>query len=327
MDKSKMIVKAEPPQQLRHGGSSSSDGAADAAISVTVDPEALDCPICYHPLQPSVYQCAAGHVVCSSCRDRLHDRSKCQVCAAATEYGRCYALERILRSLRVPCPNAARGCVVQMLLHEREGHAKECTHGNGATQVTAGSSSSTSATTVLVRHGLATVTISIGAGHGGETEVVPSKTAKKHAGEVVRMGPCGGGGGDAVKMDSRGVNRIVLVVVRHCNAVDAMAVVYERDGLEERTGMWGGQGGKRSEFRLKPDEYLTSVEGHYGQFKGKFVIRSLKFVSNTRTYGPYGKEDGVPFALPAAGGGKILGFHARSGVFLDAIGTYVKMDD
>ncbi|KAM0845264.1 hypothetical protein ACQ4PT_056493 [Festuca glaucescens] len=323
MDKSKMIVKAEPLQQQQehHGGSSS---ASDAAITITVDPDVLDCPICYHPLHPPVYQCAAGHVVCASCRDRLQDRSKCQVCAVATEYGRCYAVERILRSVRVPCPNAAHGCGVQMLLHKREEHAKECAHRSGPEPcVEAGSPS---ATTVQVRHGLATVTISI-AGHGGETEVVPSRKEKKPAAQMVRMGPCGGGGGDAVKMDTVGINRIVMVVVRHCNAVDAMAVVYERDGLEERTGLWGGQGGKRSEFRLQPDEYLTCVEGHYGQFKGKFVIRSLKFVGNTRSYGPYGKEDGVPFALPAAVGGKIIGFHARSCVFLDEIGTYVKIDD
>jgi hypothetical protein len=71
---------------------------------------------------------------------------------------------------------------------------------------------------------------------------------------------------------------------------------------------------------------LTGVHGYYGQFHGKDVIRSLNFVSNRRTYGPYGKEVGVPFALPAGPGGKIVGFHVRSGQFLNAIGTYVKMD-
>jgi hypothetical protein len=82
----------------------------------------------------------------------------------------------------------------------------------------------------------------------------------------------------------------------------------------------------RVQFRLESDEFLTSVEGHYSEFNGFVVVRSLKFISNLREYGPYGKEDGVPFALPAGPGGKIIGFHARSGQFLDAIGTYVQMD-
>lgn len=62
--------------------------------------------------------------MCSPCHDRLRDSRKCLVCSAATAYSRCYAVERILRSVRVACPN----CDVQMFLHEREEHAKECTH-------------------------------------------------------------------------------------------------------------------------------------------------------------------------------------------------------
>jgi hypothetical protein len=63
----------------------------------------------------------------------------------------------------------------------------------------------------------------------------------------VKMGPCGGGGGNAWKMEMRGVNRIVKVVVRHGAAVDAMSVFYEQEGQEKKTKLWGGTGGKRSE--------------------------------------------------------------------------------
>lgn len=173
-------------------------------------------------------------------------------------------------------------------------------------------------------------------------------------GPVLRMGPCGGGGGHDRDMDMRGVNRVVKLVVRHGDTVDAISVLYERNGREEWTDLWGGQGGTLSEvhtlldpifhrssvmelltpFRfgwlaqicLRPDEHFTGVVGHYGEFDGSFAVRSLTFVSNVRSFGPYGQEDGVPFALPAAGG-KILGFHARSGRRLDALGTYVKMSD
>lgn len=146
------------------------------------------------------------------------------------------------------------------------------------------------------------------------------------AGSVVRMGPCGGGGGGARDVDTRGVDRVVKVVVRHGDTVvDAVSVLYDRSGRHEWTDLWGGPGGGLAEICLRPDEHLTSVEGHCGEFEGNYVVRSLTFVSNRRAYGPYGRTEGVPFALPAPGG-RILGFHARSGRHLDAIGTYVKAE-
>ncbi|KAI5004208.1 hypothetical protein ZWY2020_031451 [Hordeum vulgare] len=143
------------------------------------------------------------------------------------------------------------------------------------------------------------------------------------------MGPCGGVGGNVSDMSMSDVHRIVNVMVRHGNAVDSISVMYERKGKVKAawTDRWGGEGGNPSSFSLQQDEYLTSVHGHYGQFNGFVVVRSLTFVSNLRSYGPYGKEDGVAFELHAGASGKIIGFHARSGQFLDAIGTYVKMDD
>jgi hypothetical protein len=61
---------------------------------------------------------------------------------------------------------------------------------------------------------------------------------------VVKMGPCGGGGGDGREMDVRGVSRISKVVVWHRAAVsvDAMWVLYEQDGVEQQTEQWGRPG-------------------------------------------------------------------------------------
>nr|CAD1839131.1 unnamed protein product [Ananas comosus var. bracteatus] len=87
----------------------------------------------------------------------------------------------------------------------------------------------------------------------------------------------------------------------------------------------GGRRRRVNEINLAQNEYLTSVVGHYGYFNKDFVVRSLTFVSNLCTYGPYGRQEGITFALPSARG-KIVGFHARSGLFLDAIGTYVQFD-
>lgn len=77
------------------------------------------------------------------------------------------------------------------------------------------------------------------------------------------------------------------------------------------------------QVRLSSAEYITSVKGYIALVGTTTVVRSLTFVSNLRTFGPYGKEEGAMFQLPAVSG-KIIGFHARSGVLLDVLGIYVK---
>ncbi|KAE8780895.1 Horcolin [Hordeum vulgare] len=325
-----MILKADRPAAI----------PAAAVITVDVDPEALNCPKCLRPLEPPVFQCAAGHVLCSTCHGDLPDKDKCVSCFVnsgfsrcfiPTSYGRCLAMERVLQSVRVACPH---GCAAaKMLYHEKAEHQKTC----------AGSSTTVEQQAVLLQQGppgdcsyelvlpkvlpssRASVTVTITGGDVGKKKI--SGRGKGSMGSLVRMGPCGGIGGNVKETSMSDVDRIVQVVVRHGNAVDAISVMYERKGKEAWTDRWGGGGGNTCLFSLQQDEYLTSVRGHYGQFNGFVVVRSLTFVSNLRSYGPFGMEDGVPFALHAGAGGKIVGFHARSGQFLDAIGTYVKMDD
>lgn len=73
-----------------------------------------------------------------------------------------------------------------------------------------------------------------------------------------------------------------------------------------------------------PDEFLTSIHGHYGNLQawGTVLVRSLTFVSNKRTYGPYGIEQGTYFTFPTSS--KIVGFHGKCGWYLDAIGVYLE---
>lgn len=73
-----------------------------------------------------------------------------------------------------------------------------------------------------------------------------------------------------------------------------------------------------------PDEFLTSIHGHYGCLieRGPVFIRSLTLESNKKTYGPFGTEQGTYFSLPTTGG-KIIGFHGKSGWYLDAIGVHL----
>lgn len=73
-----------------------------------------------------------------------------------------------------------------------------------------------------------------------------------------------------------------------------------------------------------PNEYLTSVEGYHGRVNawGPLLIRSLTFKSNKKTYGPFGNQEGTSFSFPISGG-KIVGFHGKSGWFLDSIGVHL----
>lgn len=77
-----------------------------------------------------------------------------------------------------------------------------------------------------------------------------------------------------------------------------------------------------------PYEVLTSVCGYHGPVTGNDqgkggVIRSLTFYTNKAKYGPYGEETGTSFASSKAEG-KIVGFHGRSGCYLNAIGVHFR---
>ncbi|KAJ1685031.1 hypothetical protein LUZ63_016421 [Rhynchospora breviuscula] len=141
---------------------------------------------------------------------------------------------------------------------------------------------------------------------------------------IKQVGPCGGGDGvPARDMDVTGVMRVVTVAIRHGASIDALMVRYERNGRVESTDLWGGQGGRLTEINLEIKEYITKVRGHIAPWGNTLQVRSLKFETNLNSYGPYGTQEGTPFELPAMGG-RIIGFFARAGSMVEAIGVYVK---
>ncbi|KAF7027097.1 hypothetical protein CFC21_039169 [Triticum aestivum] len=233
----------------------------------------------------SVPECAAGHQVCSTCHGNLADKNKCTSCFITAGFSRCF-----IRTSYSRCHDVERMLSSVHIACRSTVYQEKVEHEK----------------TCPVRAGMQAMV------------------------SVVKTGPCGGGDGKEWDMDVRGVNCITKVVVWHRSCVfDAMSVLYERDGRVEQTEEWGkpaaSAGGERSEICLELDEYLISVKGHLGTIYDRLSVRSLTFISNRRTYGPYGKEEGAPFELPAAGG-RIVGFHGRSDSYLNALGTYVKMD-
>lgn len=73
-----------------------------------------------------------------------------------------------------------------------------------------------------------------------------------------------------------------------------------------------------------PYEILTHITGNYGppMLIGPSVIKSLTFHTTKGKHGPFGEEQGTPFSTNMREG-KIVGFHGRKGMFIDAIGVHV----
>ncbi|KAK4837994.1 hypothetical protein QYF36_010206 [Acer negundo] len=76
-------------------------------------------------------------------------------------------------------------------------------------------------------------------------------------------------------------------------------------------------------------EVLVGISGFYGALDGNCcgeyqVVRSISFYTNKGKYGPYGTEIGTCFNSPVSTNAKVVGFHGRSGEYLDAIGVHVQ---
>ncbi|WVZ99180.1 hypothetical protein U9M48_044513 [Paspalum notatum var. saurae] len=139
------------------------------------------------------------------------------------------------------------------------------------------------------------------------------------------VGPWGGTGG--YPWDDGVYSTIRQIVISHGAAIDSIRIEYDLKGRSVWSETHGGTDGGSETDKVKldfPDEVLVSVSGHYGSVCGTpVIIRSLTFQSNSSKYGPFGTEDGTPFSLPVSSG-KIIGFHGRSGSYLNSIGFYLK---
>ena len=75
---------------------------------------------------------------------------------------------------------------------------------------------------------------------------------------------------------------------------------------------------------LGSNEFVTELAGTFDRFDGVICLTSFKLVTNERTFGPWALPKGTPFSISAPAGSAIVGFYARGGRFLNAIGVYHK---
>ncbi|VAH55783.1 unnamed protein product [Triticum turgidum subsp. durum] len=109
------------PEAQREGESSAK------RLNVTLGLESLDCPICFVPLSPPIFQCSVGHFICEDCcADRLNN--KCHLCSLETSFERCFGMEHVVQSVTVGCSNDKYGCAEKVTYYKKEEHKKACTY-------------------------------------------------------------------------------------------------------------------------------------------------------------------------------------------------------
>ncbi|XBI24146.1 hypothetical protein VPH35_049272 [Triticum aestivum] len=113
-------------KEAEDGGVGKRRKVAPAVADVTMDLGILDCPVCFLPLRPPIFQGTVGHTICSSCHDKIPD--KCCFYSLPTVYNRCHMVENVVESINVACSNSNHGCTARITYYQKEDHEKSCPH-------------------------------------------------------------------------------------------------------------------------------------------------------------------------------------------------------
>lgn len=126
----------------------------------------------------------------------------------------------------------------------------------------------------------------------------------------------GGPGGNNFSDDLTQTVRISAITVRHGRYIDAISTTWMLTDGKFFTGpRHGGSGGEETTINFSPDEFITSIVVSSGKF-----IDSLTFITNKKSYGPYGGKGGTPKPVSALNCG---GFCGKSGTYLDSISFFI----
>ncbi|CAL5066186.1 unnamed protein product [Urochloa decumbens] len=144
---------------------------------------------------------------------------------------------------------------------------------------------------------------------------------------AIKIGPWGDDGGSTQDIeDASNIKYLKSFTIHSGSVVDSIRFSYtDYAGQTHRAGPWGGSGGLQVyTTQFNNSEFIIQVSGTIGTYGGVTAVTSLKFVSNLKTYGPWGLENGTPFTVRVQPMGAIVGFFARGGTYLTAIGVYVR---
>ncbi|XP_052166929.1 jacalin-related lectin 3 [Oryza glaberrima] len=140
----------------------------------------------------------------------------------------------------------------------------------------------------------------------------------------VGPGPWGGEGGKP--WDDGVYTGVKQIYIMRADFIGSVQIEYDRSGQSIWSTRHGNGGQITHRIKLDyPHEVLNCIYGYYNtcQDEGPRVLRSITLVSNRGKYGPFGEEVGTYFSS-ATTEGKVVGFHGRSGLYLDAIGVHMQ---
>lgn len=131
--------------------------------------------------------------------------------------------------------------------------------------------------------------------------------------------------GEGIEFDvTEPPKRLDSVMIQAGDIIDSFGFSYtDQAGKKHTVGPSGGRGGSLTTIQLEPTEYVKHFSGTTGTYVGSPVVASLKIETNLGVYGPYGKEQSVPFSIPLPKNASVVGFFGLSDNLLGAIGVYV----
>ncbi|KAI5435160.1 jacalin-related lectin 3 isoform X1 [Lathyrus oleraceus] len=151
-------------------------------------------------------------------------------------------------------------------------------------------------------------------------------------GLIKEPAPCGAGpwGGDGGRPWDDGVFSAIkqIYLTKVSEGICSIQIEYDRNRQSVWSTKHGGNGGDTMHrIQLEyPHEVLTCISGYYGSIgrdENHTIIKSLTFHTSRGQYGPYGEEVGKFFTSTTTEG-KVVGFHGRSSLYLDAIGIHMQ---
>eukprot|EP00667_Euglena_gracilis_P016627 EG_transcript_17419 len=92
---------------------------------LSLDLDAVQCPVCWDDITAPVFQCANGHLICAACHAAL---ANCPSCRQRLTGCRNFAVERMLSAAAVPCAFQEHGCPEELPYGEKAAHEATCQH-------------------------------------------------------------------------------------------------------------------------------------------------------------------------------------------------------
>jgi hypothetical protein len=137
----------------------------------------------------------------------------------------------------------------------------------------------------------------------------------------------GGGGGavfDDAQIGAAPLKTILGLGVRSGSYVDQLGASYRLSNGDGASASHGGNGGGPASIQLLPNEKIIGVEGRSGDLVDQITFRTAVVYGGgdppfLQTHGPFGGGGGNPFQI----WGEVVGFHGRSGTYLDSVGFYL----